>query len=535
MRGDMAERRVPTGGAPAIGEHYDAVVLGAGIGGLACGALLAKEGLDVLLVERQARPGGYVNAIRRRGYSFQGPYLMSGCGPDGGIGRVVDHLGLKIEFSEVEPFHRYVYPDHDITVSSDIGAYKEILKENFQPQTTNINHFFNALEGIYKGMDVRVLRSLLGMGSALRRVAYPVLFPRTTRHLMSGTTFAGLLDSYFTDEQLKAVVATPWPSLGSPPWELSALSMIGLLAGYFKGAYVPVGGFQSLSNAFAESFIESGGTLLLGHEVTRIITGQGMVTGVLIHPGERVTTSVVVSDADTKLTFLDLLEKENFTREFLDRVQGYRMSASGLAIHLGIGKEIDDRDLSCGCIFVQPSYDHREMVDEIRVTDRHPDPAKLRWMVAIHSMQDPSLAPAGKSCLEILVPSVPNDFKRNWNVEEGGRLGERYRRTKEGYAEVVIEAVRSVFPRIVENVETYSISTPVTYGRYSMASDGCWYDCALVPEQSFNRRPGPATSVRGLFLTGSKSVLGGGIYGAVMAGVLAADSVLKGKLGTALF
>jgi len=296
-----------------------------------------------------------------------------------------------------------------------------------------------------------------------------------------------------------------------------------------------VGGFEALSNAFAECFVENGGTLLLGREVTRIITGQGMVTGVLIHPGERVTTSVVISDADTRLTFLELLEEENFTRAFLDRIQGYRMSASGLAIHLGIGKEIDDRDLSCGCIFVQPSYDHREMVDEIRVTDRHPDPAKLRWMVAIHSMHDPSLAPEGKSCLEVLVPSVPHDFKRNWNVDEGGRLGERYRRTKEGYAEVVIEAVRAVFPRIVENVETYSISTPVTYGRYSMASDGCWYDCAPVPEQSFNRRPGPATGVRGLFLTGSKSVLGGGIYGAVMGGALAADGVMKGKLGTALF
>ena len=535
MRGEMAERRVPASDAPAIGEHYDAVVIGAGIGGLTCAALLAKEGLDVLLVERQARPGGYLNAIRRRGYSFQGPYLMSGCGPDGGIARVVDYLGLKTEFKKVEPFHRYIYPDHDITVSSDVEAYKEILKENFQPQTTNINHFFNALESIYKGMDIRMLHRPLGTGSALRRVAYPALFPRTTRHLMSGTTYGGLLDSYFTNDRLKAVLATPWPSLGSPPWELSALVMTGLLAGYFKGAYVPVGGFQSLANDFAESFVESGGTLLLGHEVTKVITGQGLVTGALIHPGERVTTSAVVSDADTKLTFLELVEEENFTRAFLDRVQGCRMSASGLAIHLGIGKRVDDDGLSCGCIFVQPSYDHREMLEEISVTDRHPDPAKLRWMVAVHSMQDPSLAPEGKSCLEILVPSVPHDFKQNWNVGEGGRLGERYRRTKESYAEVVIEAVRSAFPKIVENVETYSISTPVTYQRYSMASDGCWYDCAPIPEQSFNRSLGPAAGVRGLFLTGSKSVLGGGIYGAVMGGALAANRVLKGKLGTAIF
>jgi all-trans-retinol 13,14-reductase len=435
----------------------------------------------------------------------------------------------------VEPFHRYVYPDHDITVSSDVEAYKETLKENFQPQTANINHFFDALEGIYKGMDVRVLRSYLGMGSVLRRATYPAMFPRTTRHLTSGTTFAGLLDSYFTDKRLKAVVATPWTSLGSPPWELSALAMTGLLGGFFDGAYVPVGGFQSLSNALADSFVQNGGTFLPGREVTKIITGQGMVTGVLIHPGERVTTSVTVSDVDTRLTFLDLLDEENFTRAFLDRVQGYRMSASGFAIHLGIGKEIDDRDLACGCVFVQPSYDHTEMLDEVRVTDRHPDPVNLRWMVAVHSMQDPSLAPAGKSCLEILVPSVPHDFKRNWNVGEDGRLGERYRRTKEGYAEVVIEAVRSVFPKIVQNVETYSISTPVTYGRHSMASGGCWYDCAHVPEQSFKRRSGPATGVRGLFLTGSKSVLGGGIHGAVMAGALAADSILKGKLGKALF
>jgi phytoene dehydrogenase-like protein len=255
-----------------------------------------------------------------------------------------------------------------------------------------------------------------------------------------------------------------------------------------------------------------------------------MVTGALIHPGDRVTTSVVVSDADTKLTFLDLVEDGNFTAAFLERVRGYHMSASGFAIHLGIGKVIDDPGLSCGCMFVQPSYDHGEMLDEIRVTDRHPDPAKLRWMVAVHSMQDPSLAPEGKTSLEILVPSVPRDFRRSWGVEEGGRLGERYRRNKEGYAEVVIEAVRSTFPDIVENVETYKISTPVTFERYSKASEGCWYDTASIPEQVLNRRPGSAASVRGLVLTGSKSILGGGIYGAVMGGALAADSVLKGKL-----
>ena len=64
-----------------------------------------------------------------------------------------------------------------------------------------------------------------------------------------------------------------------------------------------------------------------------------------------------------------------------------------------------------------------------------------------------------------------------------------------------------------------------------MAADGCWYDCALVPGQAMGRRPGPRTPMRGLYVTGAKSVMGGGIYASFMSGLLAADSVLKGSLG----
>jgi phytoene dehydrogenase-like protein len=87
---------MPGSDSTAIEGHCDVVVIGAGIGGLTCAALLAKEGLDVLLVERQARPGGFLNAVRRRGYFFQRPYLMSGCGPNGEITRVAEHLGIRL-------------------------------------------------------------------------------------------------------------------------------------------------------------------------------------------------------------------------------------------------------------------------------------------------------------------------------------------------------------------------------------------------------------------------------------------------------
>lgn len=525
----MADQEAPEGETPDLGEHYDAVIIGAGVGGLACGALLAKAGRKVLIAERHDRPGGFVTDYERKGYRFQVPHIMGGCGPGGDLTRVMDHLGMKVDFKRVEPYMRLIYPEHDITVSSETGAFAEALKESFQPQTENINRFFRMAAGVRKGLDIRMLRRPRGAGAALKGLAYPFVHPRMLSLLSGRATLEKLLDSFFADEQIKSVMATPWPFLGSPPWELSALSMIAMMNSFERGAFFPLGGYGELAMAFARAFAENGGTLLLGHEVTSVNISDGRVDEVELMPRTRVKTETVISDADCKRTFLNLLERESFPRAFVERLEEGEVSASGFVIHLGMAKALDDPGLACGPVFVQPSYDHREVFEELGVSDRYPDPARLAFCLMVHSALDPSLAPEGRTCLDIMVPAVPYEFKKRWGVE-GGVRGERYIKTKEKYAEVVVAAVSRAFPDLIGNVEAYDISTPITYERYTMATDGCWYDWAQVPGQVFGRRPGPRTSLRGLFVTGSKSVLGGGIYASVMSGLLAADSVLGGQL-----
>ncbi|MCG2795200.1 MAG: NAD(P)/FAD-dependent oxidoreductase [Actinomycetia bacterium] len=526
----MAESERPGSQVPDFGDHYDVVVVGAGIGGLVSGALLAREGLKVLVVERRKRPGGYVTAYERKGYRFQVPHLMAGCGWGGDITRVVNHLGLKVEFARVDPYQRYVYPDHDIRVECDVEAFKEELKNSFQTQTENINRFFKAVNSVQKGLDIRMMRRPIGAGSMLRYPFYPLAHWRFFRYMVGRTTFQGMLDKYFTDEKLKAVLSTPWYLMGTPPWEISPLGMIGMMGAFTGGAYFPVGGYQGLADGLAAALTENGGELLLGHEVTSVNTEHGRVSEVEMHPRAIVTTPVVVSNCDTRRTFFRLVDRENFTEAFLEKLEKRQLSTSGLVVHLGMAKKIEDEAFACGSVLVQPSYDLREAVEEISVTDRYPDPGKIGFMVTIPSMVDPDLAPEGKTCLDLLVPGVPYDFMGRWGVESGGVRGERYRSIKEKYAEVVVEAARRAFPGLVSDVESYNISTPITYERYTMSIDGCWYDDALIPGQVRGRRYGPKTSLRGLYTTGSKSALGGGIYNCIMSGVLAADSVLKGEL-----
>jgi len=531
----MAEVDAPGAATPEFGEHFDVVIVGAGIGGLACGALLAKEGASVIIIERHTKPGGFVTSYERKGYQFQVPSMIGGCGPGpgGDITRVIDHLGIRLDFERVEPLMRFVYPEHDITVPTDMEEYSEVLKESFQPQTANINDYFKTLASIGKSMDLRMLRRPLGFGSMMRGLAYPFTAPRMLSYMMTGATLDKMLDKHFTDEQIKTVVATPWPFLGSPPWELSALAMVGMLRSYADGAYVPVGGYQVFADAFAKAFTDAGGTLLLGHEVTSINAENGRVSEVETVPRSKVTCEAVVSDADSKRTLLRLLDRENFTGTFLEKQDELPVSMTGLVIHLGLGKEVGE-EFAGGPLFFQPSYDEHEMLDEVSVKDRYPDPARIRWSIMFPSTIDRSSAPAGKTSMEIVVPSVPYNFMRRWGVEEGGVRGDAYNSIKEKYAEVAVDAVTRAFGGLISNVEAYDISTPITYERYTMAIDGCWYDSAQTGRQFGARRPGPKTPVKGLYMTGSKSVLGGGVYPSILSGVLAADSVTGGAMGELL-
>ncbi len=525
----MPEGGNPAAAAPDIGERYDVVIIGAGIGGLACGALLAREGMKVLIAERHARVGGFVADYERKGYRFQVPHMMGGCGPGGDISRILDHLGIRVDFRELQPMMRFIYPEHDITVPADLDEYAEVLKDAFQPQTANINRFFKAVRSVTDRMSMRLTRRPLGFAGAMRMAAAPFTSPKALSYMMSGTSWKRVLDKYFTDEQLKTVLSTPWGFLGAPPWDLSALSMFSMMKSFARGAYVPEGGFQLMADSFANAFTASGGTLLLEHEVISINTENGRVSEVEMVPRMRVSTDFVVSDSDTKRTFLRLLDREDLPATFIDRVDEAPVSMTGFVIHLGLAKQAG-QEFAGGPIIVSPSYDEAEMLDEVAVKTRFPEADKLRWSVMVPSLTDPTLAPKGKTCLDIIVPSVPYGFMKRWGVETGGVRGREYRGIKEKYAETVVNAVSRRFPDLIQGVEAFDVATPITYERYTMAIDGCWYDSAPVGAYGLGKRPGPKTPVKGLLMTGAKSAFGGGIYPALMSGVLTADAVTRGGM-----
>ena len=93
---------------------YDVIIIGAGLGGLTCGALLAKSGLKTLIIEQHSIPGGYCTSFKRKGFIFDSAvHFTEGLSPGGRLHEILKDLGVEkeIEVYKLDPLARYFFGD----------------------------------------------------------------------------------------------------------------------------------------------------------------------------------------------------------------------------------------------------------------------------------------------------------------------------------------------------------------------------------------------------------------------------------------
>lgn len=504
-------------------DSYDVVIGGAGIGGLTCGALLAKEGLKVAVVEKKKIPGGYTAPIENKGYSFQFPQVTTGCEPKGDITKILEHLEKPIEMIEVNPYHRCIFPEHDISFSSSLEILMNTLKEEFQPQTTQLKMLFDHMTKVHEktqsGQKARK-EGKSGGTKALLRSMQNSLGGR-------GSSALNLLDRFITDPKLVRILAAPWQRLGSPPWRLSSLSLIDFIMNQSKGVHVPRGGFHSITGALVESITQSGGELHYSEEIKELSLDKGRVVGLTTKSGRDITTDTFISDIDTKYTFLKLLKEEDCPVRIRTVVQEQAPSISGFTVFLGLSKTVSREEMDFGIALSEPSYDLEAALEALSESGEFPEPSRIPWSLSIPTLHDDSCAPAGKTTLSISIPAIPYSFMDDWGTAGNGFSSGSPTSLKEKFAEIAVSAVSGSFPDLISNVEAYEAVTPLEFEKYVTANQGCWYDLAPEPGQTDVNRMGPGTPVRGLYLTGSKTFTGGGIHASMLGGLYAANAALR--------
>jgi all-trans-retinol 13,14-reductase len=510
-------------------QSWDAVVVGAGLGGLTAAAYLSVSGMRTLVLEHNMVAGGCSQVFRRRGvWEFDvGVHYVGQCHPDGVVGIALRGLGLadRIEWLELDPdgYATLVYPGLTFRIPRGWDNYLSRLIETFPDERRGLRRCI----GLLRRMAAKIATHGVPQGRRELMLA-PVRMPATV--FGSAITLGRLFDMCRLSPAARAVIAGECGDYACPPSRTAASFHAGFLNHYLEaGGFYPKGGGQVLAAHLIDVIQSHGGAVHTKADVDRIEVENGRVTGILLRGGQRLGAPVVISNADIKRTYLELVGREHPPARAVAKLERFRMALPLFSVYLGLDIDLSDR-LSNTIYWYYPSYDI-ESVYRAAYSGRVPDVMPIFMTSAsVKDPGNPHAAPPGHSTLEVmaLVPADsgfwcldPPSAVGAWNTREPAYLA-----AKEALMESVIDSAATLISDLRQHIVFREASTPMTQERFTLSSGGACYGLELAIDQTGRRRPAPTTDIPGLFLAGASTFYNHAIAGAITGGLGTAAAVL---------
>jgi prolycopene isomerase len=436
-------------------------------------------------------------------------------GGDGILITILQEAGVykKIEMIRIPELGRSIYPGVDFVHPGSPEETIAAFSKRWPKEEENIRRFHalmakmsdevTALRGIYLANPVSAM---------FKKLTLPLR--QRTLFKYRNATLKEVLDEYFEDESLKAVLAQFWMYQGPPPSEQWAI--IYFVASYsymFNGAWQIKGSSQALANAYEERIVELGSEVKTDTLVTSILVDHDRAQGVVTESGETFTSRYVISNADPYQTFFKLVGKDKTPKKLRKKIASMKPSNSFTGVYLGLDRESSYWGIKDYEVFLNTSQNIDQMYESMMAGDYEKGTFSLTFY---SNLGDPFYAPEGKS---VLVINTYSDIA-NWPDR-----GKAYEEQKERMMETLIDVAEGFMPGLRDHIVFKEGMTPRTIQQYTMLQDGAPYGFNFTPEQS-KRLPIP-TPIDGLFLAGSWTWPAQGAAVAQISGYLAARMIIK--------
>ncbi|MEX2456928.1 MAG: phytoene desaturase family protein [Balneolaceae bacterium] len=385
----------------------NAIVIGAGIGGLAAASLLAKKGWDVTLFEKNDCPGGKMQQWESSGFQFDtGPSLLTmpfqlkklfeECGKD-----INDYLSLI----EPDPLCRYFYKDgvvfdnfadHDKTVEqirqfapNDAEAYRSFLYHS---------------EDLYNKTAEAFLFNPLNDLSDLKKLKWADVLS-----INAFSTVSKKVDQFFSSPHLRKFFKRFTTYNGSSPYQAPATLNVIPHVELNQGGYYVKGGLYEIAKSLEKLALSMGVSIEYNQNVTSILSDHRRVKAVQINGEKRINTDLIVANSDASETILHLLSSTAISNGKRRSQQNLEPSCSGFVLLLGCDKKWDQ--LKHHNIFFSDNY--KKEFSQIFQDNVLPDDPTI--YVANTSVSDPDHAPEGGSNLFVLVNAPYLAKNQDWD------------------------------------------------------------------------------------------------------------------------
>lgn len=472
-----------------------AIIIGAGIGGLATAALLAKDGYRVTVLEKNEQLGGRACVLKKKGFTFDmGPswYLMPEV-----FDRFFAQFGKKtsqyIKLTRLKPQHRIFYPDKTtVEITGDLD--KDIaLFESIEPGAgKKLQEYLAASQEKYEtAMDHFLYRNMDTIFDFIKPE-----FVKRGRELRVFETMQHYVQRFFKSEKLQQIIQYTLVFLGGAPTNTPALYSLMSHIDFNLGVWYPVGGMYKVVEALAKLGKELGVTYKLKLPVDELVitpdaSGKGRVSGVRV--GKKTyTADIVISNADYQHT--ERIMSDQRYAQYGEKYWNKRtLAPSAFLMYLGVkGKlpQLTHHNLYFG----ENWMTHFE---EIFSNPQWPKTPSLYLNKTTHA--DKKMAPPGHETLFVLVPIASN-------------LTET-KKSKEKYADYIIKYMDEVMDLKVKDrivfKELFSVSDFAA--RYNSQGGTALGLAHTLFQTSIWRPTNHSSKVDNLYYVGSGTVPGIGV------------------------
>ncbi len=481
------------------------VIIGGGLGGLFTGAILAKEGLHVTVLEKNATIGGGLQTFRRFGEVFDtGMHVIGGLQPGGNIWSICRYLGIldQVSIRDVDAEgmdHLYFSEDQrHYVIPKGREAFVSTLATQFPEEADGLQRYVDAIFALSEEVDLFYLRP-----------ARTDMVSHSEAFLMAADD---LIARYIRDERLRSILAYMNPLYGGRGQQTPAYVHAIISVLYINGTSRFVGGSSHFADLLAEVITKQGGEVMAGDGVEWIEVQERQVQYVKTRKGRTYQADWYISDVHP-CTLIRLMDQKALPKSYRERLDSIPNAYSAFSLYVKMKPDT----------FPYMNYSEYYMTRYADVW--HFGDSEKPWPLGFMLMTPPEPEQGPYSRKVLVTAPMTFDHVRRWEDTTTGHRGADYEVWKQEMADRLLTQVEELHPGFREQMMAVNTSSPLTirdyYGVKEGAISGFSKDCrnitlSMVPV---------VTKVRNLLLTGQNNNLHG-FCGVPLTAILTCEAIL---------
>ena len=503
---------------------YDTIVIGSGAGGLSCALSLAREGQKVLVLEQHYLAGGWCHSFSLHGSKFTpGIHYIGLLGEGESSSNLYKGLGIAndLTFYKMNPqgFEHCWIGDERFDIPAGFEAFREALIAKFPHEKRGIRRYFNTVRDV--SAELQLIPKMNGFWDK-------VTIPWKTRHLGKYGLFSlkRVINWHVKDPLLQKILNVQCGDHGLPPGQASFPLHAAVMEHYLSGGYYPKGGGASIVNAMVKAVESYDGEIRTKQRVKKILLDESdakSAIGVELSSGEKIYATNIISNADPKKTYNDLVGREHLSEQLNAKLDASKYSCTSLMLFLTVDMDVEAAGVDSGNIWLMPNRDMDDVYEDMMSVDIESGEYFSGLFISCTTLKDPSSFDGKHHTFEVITFINYEAFKEFEGEEK--KRSPKYLAFKEKLMNKMLNTLDKAIPNIKESVVHKDLGTPLTNEYFVNATQGSVYGTEKTLNQIGPNAFRPVSEVNNLYLCGA-SILAHGVTGATYSGVDTAARIL---------